>query len=403
MWALAFDQAVAVAGEAAVALAAAEGPGVAADYLSETAYACTMAGSSPHAWALARLGLGYTGDRRDVAWARLVSFDSERQAAEDTDHPGIGIDTPERRESARILRAAHLDPFAPAPMEAVFSSAEEAEESTNLVLRANRLGEVEPPPRGPGGCRCRPGPKPVRSGAAGPEPARLRIRRSRSPGGGQAALSSPPSFPLAWAVRRTPAVSRRWRCLCGPGRGLGSGQRGLLAAGRVAPPLRQYGLWAISGPLSMRIAAHLGDRGSRPPLPGPSRPLARARPPLDHVPSPPSPAIRRSPLAPRATTIMSRWSRRRSGRRCLVPDFRALFAQPPGSPCPPLRPHRPIRRGGDLVRPGPARPGRDGLPPAPRPGRLRRGAHVRPAPAAAMPTGPARSLTPPDVSSPRSA
>ena len=140
-WGLAFDQAVEVAGEAAVAIARAQGPASAAEYLAETAYACTMAGSSPHAWALAGLGLSHTGDRRDVAWARLVSFDCERQAAERTDHPGIGIDTPERRESARILRAARLDPFAPAPMEAVFSSREEAEQSGNLVLRANYLGE----------------------------------------------------------------------------------------------------------------------------------------------------------------------------------------------------------------------------------------------------------------------
>ncbi|HEV8626389.1 MAG TPA: BTAD domain-containing putative transcriptional regulator, partial [Acidimicrobiia bacterium] len=143
IWALAFDEAVPVAVEAGKAIAESEGPGAATQYLAETAYACVMAGSSPHAWQLARHGLGYAGDRRDVAWAQLVSFDSERRAAEDPEHPGIPIDAPERRESARILRAAHLDPFAPAPMEAVFSSREEAKESTNAVLRATYLGEVE--------------------------------------------------------------------------------------------------------------------------------------------------------------------------------------------------------------------------------------------------------------------
>jgi DNA-binding SARP family transcriptional activator len=142
VWALAFDEAATAAVEAAAALATSEGAESAAGFLSETAYACTMAGSSPHAWAIAGEGLSYTGDRRDVVWARLVSFDYERRAAENPDHPGLGIDSPERRESARILRAAHLDPFAPAPMEAVFSSSEEAEESTNVVVRANWLGEL---------------------------------------------------------------------------------------------------------------------------------------------------------------------------------------------------------------------------------------------------------------------
>jgi DNA-binding SARP family transcriptional activator len=143
VWALDFDEAKTLAMEAAEALATSEGAESAAEFLSETAYACTMAGSSQHAWAIAAAGLSYTGDRRDVVWARLISFDYERRAAEDRDYPGLGIDSPERRESARILRAAHLDPFAPAPMEAVFFSSEEAEESANVVVRANWLGEVE--------------------------------------------------------------------------------------------------------------------------------------------------------------------------------------------------------------------------------------------------------------------
>jgi len=142
VWALAFDEAVVVAEDAAAALAASDGPGSAAEYLSDTANACAMAGSSPHAWELSRRGLSYTGDRRDVAWARLISFDCERRAAENPEHPGIPLDVPERRESARILRAARLDPFAPAPMEAVFSSRDEAEESTNVSVRGGWLGDM---------------------------------------------------------------------------------------------------------------------------------------------------------------------------------------------------------------------------------------------------------------------
>jgi tetratricopeptide (TPR) repeat protein len=99
-----------------------------------------MAGGVVASWELARQGLTYAG-ARDVAWARLVSFDHERKAAEQPDHPGIAIDSPERRESARILRDAHLDPLGPAPMEAVFDSREEALTSSNLGIIHYWAGE----------------------------------------------------------------------------------------------------------------------------------------------------------------------------------------------------------------------------------------------------------------------
>ena len=140
-WALRFDEAVTVAGEAAEAIAAAEGPEAAADYLSEVAYACAMAGSWPHAWKLAPSGLGYAGAKRDVAWARLVMFDHQRREAEDPDYPGIPLDTPERAEAAAILRAARLDPMGPAPMEAVFASREECLTSCNIVILGYWYGD----------------------------------------------------------------------------------------------------------------------------------------------------------------------------------------------------------------------------------------------------------------------
>jgi tetratricopeptide (TPR) repeat protein len=99
-----------------------------------------MAGGVVPAWDLARQGLTYISTR-DVAWARLTSFDHERRAAEDPEHPGIPIDSPERRESARILLAAHLDPVGPAPSEAVFNSRQEALQSSNLVVLTYWAGE----------------------------------------------------------------------------------------------------------------------------------------------------------------------------------------------------------------------------------------------------------------------
>jgi tetratricopeptide (TPR) repeat protein len=132
-WALAFDDAVAAAGQAGAAIAEAETKQAAAEYLSDAAYACASAGGIVASWDLARQGLTHAGDR-DVAWARMVCFDHQRQEAEDTAHPGIPIDSADRREAAAILRAAHLDPLGPAPMEAVFDTRREAMGSANLVV-----------------------------------------------------------------------------------------------------------------------------------------------------------------------------------------------------------------------------------------------------------------------------
>jgi class 3 adenylate cyclase/tetratricopeptide (TPR) repeat protein len=139
-WALAFDEAVRTVAEAGDLIAATEGRPAATEYLSDAAYACAMAGGVVHAWDVARTGLTYAG-ARDVAWARLVSFDLERRAAEDPDHPGVPHDSSERRESARILRAARLDPLGPGPMEAVFDSRAEALESSNVAVLYYWAGE----------------------------------------------------------------------------------------------------------------------------------------------------------------------------------------------------------------------------------------------------------------------
>ncbi len=139
-WALAYEEAVVVAGEAAAAIAETEGKDAAAHYLSDATFVCAMAGGVVQAWELAEVGLKYA-EARDVAWARLVSFDYERRAAEDPEHPGIPIDSAERRESARILRAARLDPMAPGPMEAVFDTREDARGSSNLYVLSYWAGE----------------------------------------------------------------------------------------------------------------------------------------------------------------------------------------------------------------------------------------------------------------------
>jgi class 3 adenylate cyclase/tetratricopeptide (TPR) repeat protein len=140
-WSLAFDEAVPVATEAAEAIATSEGNDAAIDYLADAAYVCSLAGSPGHAWALAAKGLSRGDARRGVAWARLVSFDAEREAAEDSEFPGIPRDKPERGEAAAILRAAHLDPMGPGPMEAVCGSRDEVLTSTNLPVLFYWAGE----------------------------------------------------------------------------------------------------------------------------------------------------------------------------------------------------------------------------------------------------------------------
>ncbi|MGH9035751.1 MAG: ATP-binding protein [Acidimicrobiia bacterium] len=140
-WARAFDEAVEVAVEAGQALAEAEGHGEAARYLAEATLICGQAGSNPHAWRLASEGLAYTGGDRGLSWARLISFDYERRAAEHPDHPGIPIETPERWEASGILKAAPVDPLGPAPMYAINASRTETLATANLGLLMGQAGE----------------------------------------------------------------------------------------------------------------------------------------------------------------------------------------------------------------------------------------------------------------------
>jgi tetratricopeptide (TPR) repeat protein len=139
-WVLAFDEAMSVAIQAGDAIAAAESTGAAAEYLAEAVTACAMAWSFPHARELARHGLAYA-DRKNTAWARLLAFECMRREAEDPEHLGIPLDTPERHEAARILRGAKLDPLGWALLEGVFTSRQEALASTNLLVLIYWAGE----------------------------------------------------------------------------------------------------------------------------------------------------------------------------------------------------------------------------------------------------------------------
>jgi class 3 adenylate cyclase/tetratricopeptide (TPR) repeat protein len=97
------EEAARVTREAGELLAASEGNGVAADYLADAATVLATGGSPTYAWALAERGLRYVGSRRDITWAALRGYDLDRRDAEDANFPGILLDTPERREIARLV------------------------------------------------------------------------------------------------------------------------------------------------------------------------------------------------------------------------------------------------------------------------------------------------------------
>jgi class 3 adenylate cyclase/tetratricopeptide (TPR) repeat protein len=105
VWTPQNQQAVRVASEAGELLAESEGSDAAAGYLVEAAGAVWATSLDAQAWSLAEQGLRYIGARRDLTWARLVSYDLQRRDAHDPDLLGITLDVPERHEASRIIIA----------------------------------------------------------------------------------------------------------------------------------------------------------------------------------------------------------------------------------------------------------------------------------------------------------
>ncbi len=108
-WALRFEEAVAVAHDAADRTAAVDGPSAGAAYLAAVAAALAGADSARHAWELAGHGLRLAGAHRDAVWAELTLHDLDRAEAADPDFPGLIQDVPRRREALEILLDAGGD------------------------------------------------------------------------------------------------------------------------------------------------------------------------------------------------------------------------------------------------------------------------------------------------------
>jgi class 3 adenylate cyclase len=117
-WTLSHEDGLQVAREAGELIKETEGLEAAADYLEQAAREMHSAGRVRTAWELARDGLRYAGDRRDLTWASLSELDLVRADAEDPDNAGILTDSPKRREvrdvlkclSSEQLRSRGIDP-----------------------------------------------------------------------------------------------------------------------------------------------------------------------------------------------------------------------------------------------------------------------------------------------------
>ncbi len=97
-------------------IAATEGAAAAADYLGEATINLAEAGSLQSALRVARQGMAYIGARRDVTWLRLVSYDVMRREQEDAEHPGIPLDSPERRAMSVLVRSLSPDDLKGIPL-----------------------------------------------------------------------------------------------------------------------------------------------------------------------------------------------------------------------------------------------------------------------------------------------
>ena len=119
IWTLNETEATRIGIEAGELIAASESGDAALEYYEQTARAMFNAGLTRAAWELAKQGLRYVGDRRDITWASLYEIDINRAEAEDESNPGIRTDSPENRALRDVvrqlpraqLRARNIDPI----------------------------------------------------------------------------------------------------------------------------------------------------------------------------------------------------------------------------------------------------------------------------------------------------
>ncbi|MCI0890271.1 MAG: AAA family ATPase, partial [Chloroflexi bacterium] len=108
-WSLDGEAALKTLNEAADAIAASKGDAAAADYLVPAARTMYNASFVKGAWDLAAKALEFLGERRDASWASMQALNLLRDEAEDTDNPGIPLDSPERQDLIRVIKSLPSD------------------------------------------------------------------------------------------------------------------------------------------------------------------------------------------------------------------------------------------------------------------------------------------------------
>jgi tetratricopeptide (TPR) repeat protein len=103
-WTLNHDEALELARKAGELVLAQEGPPQGAEFYEQTARTMLNAGCIRAAWEMAKEGLKYVGERRDLTWASLTEIDTSRKEAADPDNPGIRVDSVENHELYSVLR-----------------------------------------------------------------------------------------------------------------------------------------------------------------------------------------------------------------------------------------------------------------------------------------------------------
>jgi hypothetical protein len=107
-WTLNFEEALRASREAGKLIADAEGDQAATVYLRKAISALDMGGFERGAWALAKEGLRYSGERRDAAWVLFEAQDLGREEDEDANDPGLAPDSQRLRDLLNV--AEHLLP-----------------------------------------------------------------------------------------------------------------------------------------------------------------------------------------------------------------------------------------------------------------------------------------------------
>ncbi len=123
------EEAVKASREAADLVAVVESPAAAVEYYRTAVRAMYNGGLQRGAWTLAKEGLRYAGDRRDVNWAALNEVDLMRRAAEDPANPGIRCETANEREHRAFLKQLPPEQLRAVGLERPYESRQEIIES----------------------------------------------------------------------------------------------------------------------------------------------------------------------------------------------------------------------------------------------------------------------------------